>query len=146
KGYLNRPQDTARTIVDGWLHTGDVGYLDERGLLYIVDRIKDMVLRGGENVYCAEVEAVLFQHDAVAEAAVFAVPDEMLGEEVGAAIYLESGATFDADAFRQYCSQHLAAYKIPRYLWILDHPLPRNASGKFLKKQLQSNLDVGDAL
>ncbi|MDX1736206.1 MAG: class I adenylate-forming enzyme family protein, partial [Halioglobus sp.] len=115
KGYLNRPQDTAKTIVDGWLHTGDVGYLDERGLLYIVDRIKDMVLRGGENIYCAEVEAVLFQHDAVSEAAVFAVPDEMLGEEVGAAIYLESGATFDADAFRQYCSQHLAAYKIPRY-------------------------------
>ncbi|MCZ6829143.1 MAG: class I adenylate-forming enzyme family protein [Gammaproteobacteria bacterium] len=145
KGYLNRPEDTAETIVEGWLHTGDIGYLDEDGFLYLVDRAKDMVLRGGENVYCSEVETVLFKHEALAECAVFSVPDERLGEEVGAAIYPTPGASVTADELREFCKDHLAAYKIPRYIWILDEPLPRNASGKFVKREMQDTLNVADA-
>ena len=144
KGYLNREEATAETIVDGWLHTGDVGYLDEDGFLFIVDRIKDMVLRGGENIYCAEVEAVLYKYPGVQEAVVYGVPDEKMGEEVGAAIYVE-GATPDATELRAYCKDHMAAYKIPRYVWFVSEPLPRNANGKFLKKALRESLDLADA-
>ena len=146
KGYINRPEATAETIVDGWLHTGDIGYLDADGFLYIVDRIKDMVLRGGENIYCAEVEAVLFRHPDIAEVAVFSVPDEVLGEEVGAAIFPRDGASVEANALREYCREHLAAYKVPRYIWTLEEPLPRNASGKFLKRNLQDTLDPQSAV
>jgi long-chain acyl-CoA synthetase len=145
KGYLNRPEATAETIVDGWLHTGDIGYLDEDNFLYLVDRAKDMVLRGGENVYCSEVETVLFKHDAVAECVVFSVPDERLGEEVGAAIFPAAGASVTSEDLRAFCKEHLAAYKIPRYMWILDEPLPRNASGKFVKRELQQSLDLSSA-
>lgn len=145
KGYLNRPDATAETIVDGWLYSGDIGYLDEDDFLYIVDRAKDMVLRGGENIACSEVESVLFSHPDVAEAAVFSVPDEALGEEVGAAIFPTEGSTFDPEKLRKFSRDHLAAYKIPRYIWVLDAPLPRNASGKFLKKELQANLEIGQA-
>ncbi|MEM9254746.1 MAG: class I adenylate-forming enzyme family protein [Pseudomonadota bacterium] len=146
KGYLNKPEATAETIVDGWLHTGDIGYLDDDGFLYIVDRAKDMVLRGGENVYCAEVEAVLFRHPAVAEAAVFSVPDKVLGEEVGAAVRLKSDEPLSAEALRSFAREHLAAYKVPRYLWLLDSPLPQNANGKYLKKDLQKTLDPQHAV
>lgn len=145
KGYLNRPEATAETLVDGWLHTGDIGYLDNDNFLFLVDRAKDMVLRGGENIYCSEVENVLFRYPAVQEAAVFSVADERLGEEVGAAIYPQEGKTLTADALREFAREHLAAFKIPRHIWILDSPLPRNASGKFLKKTLQSELDIADA-
>lgn len=145
KGYLNRPEATAETIVEGWLHSGDIGYLDDDGFLYIVDRAKDMVLRGGENITCSEVETVLFHHPGVAEAAVFSVPDEKLGEEVGAAIFPAEGASLSAGELRDFCREHLAAYKIPRYIWIVDAPLPRNASGKFLKKDLQASLEPGRA-
>lgn len=145
KGYLNRPEATAETIVDGWLYSGDIGYLDEDGFLYIVDRAKDMVLRGGENITCSEVETVLFKHPAVAEAAVFSVPDEKLGEEVGAAIFPADGATVSAEELRAFSRDLLAAYKIPRYIWIVDAPLPRNASGKFLKKDLQARLSTEQA-
>ncbi len=145
KGYLNRPEATAETIVDGWLHTGDIGYLDAEGFLYLVDRAKEMVLRGGENVYCSEVETVLFQYDAVAECAVFSVPDDRLGEEVGTAIYPAAGAELTAEELRSFCRDRMAAYKIPRYIWILDEPLPRNASGKFVKRELQDALDPADA-
>ncbi|MFT7289394.1 MAG: long-chain acyl-CoA synthetase, partial [Halieaceae bacterium] len=144
-GYLNRPEATAESIVDGWLHTGDIGYLDEDGFIYLVDRAKDMVLRGGENVYCAEVENAMFHHDAVAECAAFAVPDERLGEEVGAAVYVKPGETVVAESLRAHCKQYLAPYKIPRYLWLLDEPLPRNANGKFVKRALQDSLKVADA-
>jgi long-chain acyl-CoA synthetase len=146
KGYLNRDDATAETIVDGWLHSGDIGYLDEDGFLYIVDRIKDMVLRGGENIYCAEVEAALFKYPGVSEAVVFAVPDDHLGEEVGAAIYAENGETISVPDLRAYCKEHLSAYKIPRYVWLQEQPLPRNASGKFLKKELRGSLEVKDAV
>ncbi|AQA19552.1 AMP-dependent synthetase [Halioglobus japonicus] len=145
KGYLNRPDATAETIVDGWLHTGDIGYVDEDNFIFLVDRAKDMVLRGGENVYCSEVEVALFKFPGVKECAVFSVPDDRLGEEVGAAIVPEEGATFTAAEVRAFCKDHLAAYKIPRYIWITDTPLPRNATGKFLKRELQSTLDVDDA-
>ncbi len=149
RGYLNRPDATAETIVDGWLHTGDIAYLDEDNFVYIVDRAKDMVLRGGENVYCAEVESALFKHDSVAECVVFAVPDERLGEEVGAAVYLRQDCDHSpaaaADALREHCRGLLSSYKVPRYLWILDEPLPRNANGKFLKRALQDSLALADA-
>jgi long-chain acyl-CoA synthetase len=149
RGYLNRPDATAETIVDGWLHTGDIAYLDEDNFVYIVDRAKDMVLRGGENVYCAEVESALFKHDSVAECVVFAVPDERLGEEVGAAVYLRQDCDHNpaaaADALREHCRGLLSSYKVPRYLWILDEPLPRNANGKFLKRALQDSLALADA-
>ena len=92
KGYLNRPDATAESIRDGWFNTGDIARIDDDGFVFIVDRAKDMVLRGGENVYCSEVEAAIYEHDAVAEAAVFGVPDERLGEDVGAVIVLRDGA------------------------------------------------------
>lgn len=145
KGYLNRPEASAETIVDGWLHTGDIGYFDEDGFIYLVDRAKDMILRGGENVYGAEVENAIFDHPAVLECVAFAVPDERLGEEVGAAIHLKDGAMLDAGGLREHLASRLAAFKIPRYVWFLAEPLPRNASGKFLKRELKDVLDPRSA-
>ncbi len=145
KGYLNRPDATAQTIVDGWLRTGDIGYVDADNFIFLVDRAKEMVLRGGENVYCSEVETALYRHPAVAECSVFSVPDERLGEEVGAAIYPAAGARPSVAELREYCKTQLAAYKAPRYIWILDEPLPRNASGKFVKRALQDSLDIAAA-
>tara|TARA_R110002072_G_scaffold26073_34_gene86854 strand:- start:5021 stop:5557 length:537 start_codon:yes stop_codon:yes gene_type:complete len=145
KGYLNRPDATAETITEGWLHTGDIARIDEAGFIFLVDRAKDMVLRGGENVYCAEVENALFAHDAVAECVVFAVADERLGEEVGAAVHLHPGAVLDATQLRAHCAGQLAAFKVPRHIWFLAEPLPRNASGKFLKRELRETLRVEDA-
>jgi long-chain acyl-CoA synthetase len=145
KGYLNRPEATAETIVDGWLRTGDIGYVDENDFVYLVDRAKDMVLRGGENVFCSEVETAIYEHPAVAECSVFGVPDERLGEEVGAAIFPAEGQRPSPEELREFCKTKLAAYKAPRYIWILDQPLPRNASGKFLKRELQQSLDIAAA-
>ena len=146
KGYLNRPDATAEAITDGWLHTGDIARVDEDGFIFIVDRKKDMVLRGGENVYCAEVEACLYRHPAVAECSVFGVPDERLGEEVAAAVYPRPGHTLDAANLRAHCAAIMARHKIPRYLWIVDERLPRNASGKFLRRQLRESLPVSEAV
>ena len=140
KGYINRPEATADSIQDGWLRTGDVARIDEDGFIYIVDRKKDMVLRGGENIYCAEVEAVLYRHDAIAECCVFGVPDARLGEEVAAAIVLKPGKTLSEDALREHCAAIMAKHKAPRHVWFLDQPLPRNASGKFLKRDLRDQL------
>jgi long-chain acyl-CoA synthetase len=146
KGYLNRPDATAETIQDGWLRTGDIARLDEDGFIYIVDRAKDMVLRGGENIYCAEVESAIYEHDAVAECTVFGVPDDRLGEEVGAAIVTAATpGQLSADELRSFLGDRLAAFKIPRYVWFLDDALPRNASGKFLKRELRERLDPADA-
>ncbi len=146
KGYLNRPEATAETIQDGWLRTGDIARVDEDGFIYIVDRAKDMVLRGGENVYCAEVEAAIFAHDAVAECAVFGVPDDRLGEEVGAAVVLAATpGQLSADELRAFLRERLAAFKIPRYVWFQVDALPRNASGKFMKRELRERLDPADA-
>ena len=146
KGYINRPEATAESITDGWLHTGDVARIDEDGFIFIVDRKKDMVLRGGENVYCAEVEAGIFRHPAVAEVTVFGVPDERLGEEVGAAVLLRPGAMVSPEELREHLIGLMAKHKVPRYLWFMNDPLPRNASGKFLKRQLRETLNPEKAL
>ncbi len=145
RGYLNRPEATAESITDGWLHTGDIARIDEDGFIFIVDRAKDMVLRGGENVYCAEVEAAIHNHPAVAESSVFGVPDDRLGEEVGVAVFCHDHMAISADELRTHCKSLISSYKVPRYVWILDEPLPRNASGKFLKKDLRDILDPADA-
>ncbi len=142
KGYINRPEATADSITDGWLHTGDVARVDEDGFIFIVDRKKDMVLRGGENVYCAEVEASVYQHEAVAECCVFGVPDARLGEEVAAAVVLHPGRTLDAEALRAHLATRLSRHKIPRYIWLLSAPIPRNANGKFLKRDLRETLKL----
>jgi long-chain acyl-CoA synthetase len=140
KGYLNRPDATAETITDGWLHTGDIAWIDADDFLYIVDRKKDMVLRGGENVYCAEVEAGLYRHPAIAECCVFSVPDDRLGEEVGAAIVLNPGESLDEATLKDHCAKVMAKQKMPRHVWFLDEALPRNASGKFLKRDIRERL------
>ncbi len=145
KGYLNREDATAESITDGWLHTGDIARIDEDGFVFIMDRVKDMVLRGGENVYCAEVENAFYQHADVAECSAFSVPDERLGEEVGTAVHLQPGSTLTPDDLREHCASHIARHKIPRYLWILKDPLPRNANGKFLRRELRDRLDLVDA-
>jgi long-chain acyl-CoA synthetase len=143
KGYLNRPEATADSIRDGWFHTGDVARIDEDGFVFIVDRIKDMVLRGGENVYCSEVEAAIYQLDGVAEVAVFGVPDDRLGEIVGAAVVLAPGASMDETQLRTALEGHLAKFKIPERVWFLSEALPRNANGKFVKRELKESL-LGD--
>lgn len=145
KGYLNRPEATAEAITDGWFHTGDIARIDEDNFVYLVDRKKDMVLRGGENVYCAEVETALYRNPAVAECVAFGVPDERLGEEVGAAVVLRPGAKVTAGELRAEASKHVSRHKVPRYLWLLDEPLPRNANGKFLKRELRDKLSPSDA-
>lgn len=146
RGYLNREEATAEAIQDGWLRTGDIARIDDDGFVFIVDRAKDMVLRGGENVYCAEVESAIFEHGDVAECAVFGVPDDRLGEEVGVAVVLRKDASATADTLRAHCGERIAKYKIPRYVWLLSEPLPRNASGKFLKRQLRDELDTAEAV
>ncbi|MEY4237615.1 MAG: hypothetical protein RL339_216 [Pseudomonadota bacterium] len=140
KGYLNRPDANEASFTDGWLHTGDVARIDEDGFIYIVDRKKDMVLRGGENVFCTEVEAGIYRHPAVAECCVFGVPDERLGEEVGVAVVLKPGETLDADGLRAHCASVMAKHKVPRYVWFMDQALPRNANGKFLRRELRDEL------
>ncbi len=145
KGYLNREEATAESITDGWLHTGDVARIDEHGFIFIVDRVKDMVLRGGENVYCAEVESAIYEHPAIAECTVFGVPDTRLGEEVGVAIFCKEGTPVSAETIRNHCHERISSHKVPRYIWFLNEALPRNASGKFLKRELRDSLDVEDA-
>ncbi len=140
KGYLNRPEATADSIRDGWFNTGDIARIDEDGFVFIVDRAKDMVLRGGENVYCSEVETAIYQHDDVAEAAVFGIPDERLGEEVAAAIVRRPGSPLTEDELRAFLAVRIAKHKIPARIWFLDEPLPRNANGKFVKRELRSQL------
>jgi len=145
KGYINRPDATAESITDGWLHTGDVARVDQDGFIFIVDRKKDMVLRGGENVYCAEVEACVHRHPAVAECCVFGVPDARLGEEVGVAVVLRPGQHLSAEDLRVHCAEIMAKHKSPRYVWFLDESIPRNANGKFLKRQLRESLKTDAA-
>jgi len=145
QGYWNKRDETARTFVDGWLHTGDLARIDEDGLLYIVDRAKDMINRGGENVYCIEVEAALAGAPGVGEAAVVPVPDEMMGEKVGAVI-VPSTDDFDARAVIAHVSERIADFKVPQYLAVRTEPLPRNPGGKVLKKQLREETEWGDPL
>ena len=141
KGYLNRPEATADAIRDGWFHTGDIARIDDDGFVFIVDRAKDMVLRGGENVYCSEVEAAIYQHDGVAEAAVFGMPDERLGEIVGAAIVLRPGCGARP---RRSCGSSWRSgspsTRSRRASGSSPEHLPRNANGKFVKRELQAQL------
>ncbi len=133
--YWNRPEVNAKIFEDGWFRTGDVAYLDQEGYLYIVDRIKDLIIRGGENIGCGQVEAALVMHPEVHEAAVYAMPDERLGEEVGATLY--ASPRLDIADLRSFLLQHLAKFEVPRYIRLADAPLPRIASGKILKRQLR---------
>ncbi len=134
-GYWNRPEINATIFEDGWFRTGDVAYLDDEGYLFVVDRIKDLIIRGGENIGCGQVEAALLMHPDVREAAVYAVPDERLGEEVGATVY--GSDSMDLDAVRGFLLEHLARFEVPRYLNKAAAPLPRTASGKIFKRQLR---------
>jgi acyl-CoA synthetase (AMP-forming)/AMP-acid ligase II len=140
KGYLNRPEATADSIRDGWFNTGDIARIDEDGFVFIVDRAKDMVLRGGENVYCSEVETAIYHHDAVAETAVFGIPDERLGEEVACAVVLKPGTSLTEDELKAFLGERIAKHKIPAKVWFLDDQLPRNANGKFVKRELRKQL------
>lgn len=137
RGYWGKPDATAETIVDGWLRTGDIGHIDDDGFVYVSDRAKDMVLRAGENVYCAEVEAAIYEHPAVYEAAVFGVPHERLGEEVAAAVYLRPGQSLDVAELQSHIAERLAPFKVPSIVRVLDHQLPRNPAGKILKRELR---------
>lgn len=137
KGYWNRPEATADAIdAQGWFHSGDIGYLDEEGFLFICDRVKDMVISGGENVYPAEVESVLFGHEAIAEVAVIGLPDDQWGEAVTAVVALNEGQSLTLEALRQFAQDKLAKYKLPLRLHQVD-VLPRNPAGKVLKFQLR---------
>ena len=140
RGYLNKPDATAEAIVHGWLHTGDIAIIDQDGFIAIVDRAKDLVIRGGENISCAEVENAIYSHDAVAEAIVFAVPDDRLGEVPGTAIVLRPGHELDATTLRTHLQARLAPHKIPTQIWFQNDPLPKNASGKYLKRQVRAQL------
>jgi long-chain acyl-CoA synthetase len=143
RGYWNRPDATKETIVDGWLRSGDLGRLDEDGFVYVEDRVKDMILRAGENIYGAEVESAIYEHPAIHEAAVFGVPHERLGEEVAVAIYPNDNMTITAEELWAFLDNKIAKFKIPTQVVIINEPLPRNAAGKFLKRDLQQQIVKG---
>ena len=137
RGYWNRPEATADTIVDGWLRSGDIGRIDDQGFVYVSDRAKDMVLRGGENIYCAQVEAAIYEHPAVYEAAVYGIPDERLGEELACHVMVKPGQTLDAGALQRFLGERLAKFEVPTRVSIVTEQLPRNASGKILERDLR---------
>ncbi|KAB8141646.1 o-succinylbenzoate--CoA ligase [Chloroflexia bacterium SDU3-3] len=139
RGYINRPDATASALRDGWLHSGDLGYLDDEGFLFVIDRRSDLIISGGENIYPAQIEAVLRQHPAVAEAAVVAMPDPRWGQVPAAFVVLRQGAALDPQALAEFCAQHLARYKLPRQFLALPE-LPRNAGGKVVRAQLRQLL------
>jgi long-chain acyl-CoA synthetase len=136
KGYYRKPEATAQAVRDGWFHTGDLAYRDEDGYFFVVDRLKDLVIRGGYNVYPREVEEVLYTHPAVAEAAVVGRPDDRLGEEVLAYVALKPGETAEPEEIVAHCRERLAAYKYPREVRLLAE-LPKGPTGKILKRELR---------
>ncbi|HRP67556.1 MAG TPA: fatty acid--CoA ligase family protein, partial [Thauera sp.] len=138
QGYWRNPEATAAAMHEGWFRTGDVGYVDEEGFLFVVDRIKDVINRCGEKIAAAEVESCLLQQPEVLEAAVFAVPDEETGEAIAAVVSVREGSGLDAQALRAHVGAHLAAYKVPAVVHVLTDALPRNPAGKLLKAQLRS--------
>jgi acyl-CoA synthetase (AMP-forming)/AMP-acid ligase II len=144
-GYWNKPDASEETFVEGWLHTGDLARIDDEGLLYIVDRAKDMINRGGENVYSIEVESALAGAPGIGEATVVPVPDDMMGEKVGAVI-VPAGDDLDVEAVIAHASARIADFKVPQYVAIRTEPLPRNPGGKVLKKQLREETEWGDPL
>jgi acyl-CoA synthetase (AMP-forming)/AMP-acid ligase II len=136
-GYWKQPEATAEAVRHGWMHTGDGGYMDDRGYVYVVDRIKDMIISGGENVYSIEVENVIAKHPAVAQVAVIGVPDETWGERVHAVITLAPGTALHLDDLRDFCKRDIAGYKAPRSLEIVGQ-LPLSGAGKILKRTLRA--------
>jgi long-chain acyl-CoA synthetase len=140
KGYWGRPDATAETIRDGWLHTGDMATIDEAGYFFIVDRKKDLIIRGGYNVYPREIEEVIYEHPSVREAAVIGVPHDEFGEEVGAAVVLKDGATATPGELRDFVKGQVAAYKYPRRVWFVDE-LPKGPTGKILKREIEPPSD-----
>jgi len=142
KGYYRKPQETAEAFKNGWFHSGDMGYQDEDGFFFIVDRKKELIIRGGFNVYPREVEEVLYSHPAVQEAAVIGVPDEKMGEEVAAVVALKAGQTATEAELIAFCKERIAPYKYPRTVRFLDS-LPKGATGKILKKELKQQIGVG---
>ncbi|MDQ1662339.1 MAG: long-chain acyl-CoA synthetase, partial [Blastococcus sp.] len=140
-GYWGKPEQTAETFVDGWLHSGDLARIDDDGLVFVVDRKKDMINRGGENVYSVEVENALAAHPSVGEVAVVGVADSMMGEKVGAVVVPRPGATVDAADLLAFARVRLADFKVPQYVAIRTDPLPRNPGGKVLKPPLRSETD-----
>ena len=137
RGYWRRDDDTASALVDGWLHTGDLATVDGEGYLYLVDRKKDMIVTGGENVFSTEVEAVLYAHPAIKEAAVIPVPDPQWGEAVHACIALKDHTRASAEELIEFCRARLASYKVPRSIEFIAGELPKGGTGKILKKQLR---------
>ena len=137
KCYWNRPESTAETFKDGWVVTGDLARIDEDGFLYLVDRAKDMLIRGGENIYCIEVESALYDHPDITDAAVVGIPHKVLGEEVGAVVQVKDGSTLTLEPLQAFLKEHLAGFKIPVRVEFQSEPLPRNANGKILKAELR---------
>ena len=142
-GYWKKPQETAQALRGGWMHTGDAGYMDQEGFLYIVDRVKDMIISGGENVYSAEVENALSLLDGVQESAVIGVPDEQWGERVHAIIVPKPGVRLTAEQAVEHCRRHIAGYKCPRSVEIRNEPLPLSGAGKILKSELRKPFWAG---
>ena len=141
RGYWNKPEATAETFIDGWIKTGDLAKIDEEGFIYIVDRAKDMLIRGGENIYCVEVENALYDHAAVMDAAVIGKPHQTLGEEPIAIVHLKPGARATSDELRHHVAQKLAAFKVPVDVVFWPTTLPRNANGKIVKKELKAQIE-----
>jgi len=139
-GYWNKPEATAEAFTDGWFHSGDLARRDDEGFLYVVDRLKDVVIRGGENVYSAEVEAVLFEHPAVADVAIVGLPHAVYGEEVVAVVNVREGHEPSAGELQQFAAERLARFKVPSQLVFRCEPLPRTATGKVLKRELRDEL------
>jgi long-chain acyl-CoA synthetase len=143
RGYWNKPQQTAEVLREGWYFTGDLGYLDEHGCLYLVDRAKDMIISGGENVYSSEVEEVLYRHPAVLECAVFGVPDKHWGEAVRAAVVLRPGMLASAEELTRHCRASLGGYKVPKAIDLHREALPKSGAGKILKRELRAPFWAG---
>jgi len=144
KGYWNNAEATEEVFRDGWFHSGDVGYLDDEGFLYVSDRLKDVVIRGGENIYCPEVEAVIFQHPAVAEVVVFGLPEQVMGERLCAAVVVRDGESLDLEGLRAHVGEHLAGFKCPEALYLTDE-LPKTATSKVAKRELRAQLAADDS-
>ena len=136
-GYWERPEETARAVIEGWMHTGDGGYMDADGFVYVVDRVKDMIISGGENVYSAEVENALARHPAVSQCAVIGIPSERWGEQVHAVVVLKNGASASPEDLIEFCKTLIAGYKCPRSADISSTPLPLSGAGKVLKRELR---------
>ena len=144
KGYWNRPEDTAKAIPDGWFRSGDLARQDEDGYYFIVDRKKEMIIRGGYNVYPREIEEALYEHPAVAEVACIGISHPDLGEEVAAAVALKPGASADPAELQAFVKERVAAYKYPRHVWLVD-ALPKGPTGKILKREIEVPSEVAEA-